>query len=107
MADFIDRDELMRKHTKSPNHDNSHNTVEELKCLLDLIDKAPTVDAVQVVRCRDCKYRDEEITIPAPDESPYESFTFASCPCKSFNLGDDFFCGKGERKDGEYGGEAD
>lgn len=65
------------------------------------IENSPTIDAVQVVRCKDCKYRDEEITIPAPDESPYESFTFASCPCKSFNLGDDFFCGKGERKDGD------
>lgn len=57
-----------------------------------------------VIRCKDCKRRDEEITIPAPDGSKYKSFTFASCPCKSFNLGDDFFCSKGERKDGEQDG---
>lgn len=57
----------------------------------------------EVVCCKDCKYRDEAITIPAPDGSPYESFTFAKCPCRSFDLGDDFFCGKGKRKDGEQG----
>lgn len=68
----------------------------------DLIDAAPTVDAVPVVRCKDCKHRDVEITVPAPEESPYESFTFASCPCKSFNIGDDFFCAYGERKDGDH-----
>lgn len=60
------------------------------------------VDAVPVVRCKDCKYRDAEITIPAPEESPYKSFIFASCPCKSFNIGDDFFCGKGKRKNDEH-----
>lgn len=49
MVDLIDRDELMRKHTTSPNHDNRHNTVEELKCLLDLIHNAHTIDAVPVI----------------------------------------------------------
>ncbi len=73
----------------------------------DAVDRAKTVDAVQVVRCKDCKYRDAEITVSAPSESQYESFTFASCPCKVFNLGADFFCGKGERKDGDSDGERD
>lgn len=71
---------------------------ERRNIIAELINGVPTVDAVSVVRCKDCKYRNEEITVPAPEESQYKSFTFASCPCKSFNLGDDFFCGKGKRK---------
>lgn len=26
----------------------------------DMVDEAPTVDAVPVIRCKDCKYRDEQ-----------------------------------------------
>ena len=92
IADLIDRDELMRKHTKSPNHDNCHDTVEELKCLLDLIDNAPTVDAVPVVRCRDCKYCE----YPEP-EKPW---------CKKGHLYGNveiWFCADGELEDDQDG----
>lgn len=49
MADLIDRDDLMRKHTTSFLHNNRHNTVAELQVLLKLINEQPTVDAVPVV----------------------------------------------------------
>ena len=46
------------------------------------IDKAPTIDAVPVVRCKDCKY-------------------FKTRLCENENNHDDWFCADGERKDGD------
>ena len=43
------------------------------------IDKAPTVDAVPVVRCKDCKY-------------------FKTRLCENEDNHDDWFCADGERK---------
>lgn len=55
-----------------------------------LIADTPTVDAVPVVRCRDCKYSYEDI--------------FGRCcshgPCKDWVVLDDSFCGQGERRTG-------
>ena len=44
------------------------------------IDKAPTIDAVPVVRCKDCKY-------------------FKTRLCENENNHDDWFCADGERMD--------
>lgn len=56
--------------------------------LLGLIEKAPTVDAVVVTRCKDCKYHYDcgvhfcnRLRMNCPDDS-------------------DFFCSYGEKKDG-------
>ena len=46
------------------------------------IDKAPTIDAVPVVRCKDCKY-------------------FKTRLCENENNHDDWFCADGERKENE------
>ena len=69
-------------------------------------DISPTVDAVSVVRCRDCKHRPKE-----PDWKTYESgldleFPEGSkCPCRccgdewySWYPPDDWYCAYGERK---------
>lgn len=61
---------------------------------LDAIDDAPTVDAVQVVRCGDCKYRRESV------DGLFKSGYF--CERCHFTSGmencDDFFCADGERR---------
>lgn len=49
------------------------------------IDKAPTVDAVPVVRCRDCR-------------------KFKTYGCRMVASGYDDFCSYGERKDGDENG---
>lgn len=56
--------------------------------ILDLVDSVPTVDAVPVVRCKDCKHHYDcgvhfcdRLGMDCPDDS-------------------DFFCSYGERKDG-------
>ena len=46
------------------------------------IDEAPTIDAVEVVRCRDCKHR------------------YSDSWCEYVDDDDNFYCARGERKDG-------
>ena len=47
-----------------------------------LIEDAPTVDAVEVVRCKDCKHR------------------YSDSWCEYVDDDDNFYCARGERKDG-------
>ena len=54
------------------------------------IDDAPTVDAVPVVRCKDCRWRKDK------------SVATAWRPCRALVTPDDFSCVVGERKDGEH-----
>ena len=49
------------------------------------IANAPTVDAVPVVRCKDCRY-------------------FKTRLCENEDNHDDWFCADGERKDGDGNG---
>lgn len=49
------------------------------------IDNAPTVDAVEVVRCKDCKFNPK--------------YAYVGCPTAGLLLRDDNdFCSKGERR---------
>nr|DAH86781.1 MAG TPA: hypothetical protein [Caudoviricetes sp.] len=65
------------------------------------IDNAPTVDAVEVVRCKDCKHS----TLPSELTQRYGVPGTLTChnrhsPCNRRNVGGDDFCSYGERKDG-------
>ena len=57
--------------------------------LIRLIEKAPTVDAVEVVRCRDCIYT----------RKVYGRLVCKYGTCAGCILHDDFFCATGERRD--------
>ena len=59
------------------------------------IEAAPTVDAVEVIRCRECKQGE----IDDPD-FPDEYYCHAGC---GWNKGD-FYCAYGERKEGADNG---
>lgn len=67
------------------------------------LDDAPTVDAVPVVMCKDCKHR------PTGTNRDDLEFPDDKCPCQcedywySWKPSDDWFCGNGERKDGGNG----
>lgn len=58
-----------------------------------LLEKAPTVDAVEVVRCRDCIYT----------RKVYGGLVCKYGTCLGCILREDFFCANGERRasDGE------
>ena len=49
----------------------------------------PTVDAVEVVRCHDCKWRDDQ------------KGATEWMPCRALMTPNDFYCPSGERKDGK------
>ena len=66
--------------------------------LLGLIEKAPTVDAVVVTRCKDCVHWDDD-----PDTYGADGGPKGKC-MKSFEtMCSDDFCSYGERKDGADG----
>ena len=48
-----------------------------------LIEDAPTVEAVEIVRCRECKHRHSDSW------------------CEYVDDDDNFYCARGERKDGD------
>ena len=52
----------------------------------DKVGNAPSVDAVEVVRCKDCKHYWKNVNTPGFDG-------------KCTTVGDDDFCSDGERKD--------
>lgn len=56
------------------------------------VDDEPTVDAVPVVRCKDCVHRD-------PEDKGCDCGSLARQGCL-FPVDDNYFCGYGERKDG-------
>ena len=58
------------------------------------IDKAPTVDAVEVVRCRDCKHRGTDDCIFHIKGEPADEELLRKL--------DNDFCSYGERKDGNW-----
>ena len=83
MARLIDANQLI----KEANADGAYGYVDAKQ-----ITDAPTVDAVEVVRCRDCA-KDGLFTCP---------ICFIENKTLHFiNHSPDFYCGEGERKDGE------
>lgn len=89
---LIDADALIEKSLKDANYYMDNNDIKHgyhnVQCL---IYDAPTIDAVPVVRCKDCKYLDPE------DKK---------CDCGHAILwqlprDDDWFCADGERRDDE------
>ena len=89
MARLIDADraiEIVRD--KGIAHPNAYHLTNYATLILR---EAPTVDAVPVVRCRECKQGE----IDDPD-FPDEYYCHAGC---GWNKGD-FYCAYGERKEG-------
>lgn len=71
--------------------DASLSSVDE-DTILDLIDSVPTVDAVPVTRCKDCKY--------AYISSFSASSGVALCTSSGQPMQQDDFCSYGERREG-------
>ena len=70
---LIDGDALMYE----ANSDGAYGYVDAKQ-----ISDAPTIDAVEVVRCRDCKHR------------------YSDSWCEYVDDDDNFYCARGERKEG-------
>lgn len=104
MVDLIDRESLLDIVGKMPLDWEYGRAVSDI---YDIIKTAKPVDAVEVVRCRECEkwhpetgWCDEHSCFINSDGNfcqPYES-----CNWKMFDA--DYFCKDGERKDNEYYG---
>ena len=68
---------------------NKLATVQTLAEAYAVIQAMETEDAVEVIRCRDCKH------------NPLD--TWFDCPMSHLPYNGDRWCWKGERKDGEHG----
>ena len=69
-------------------------------CLLDkalgIIEAAPTIDAVPVVRCGKCRYR-------LRDEWKMDGIAYVTCDLDGGSKRKDFFCGNGKIKEEDSG----
>ena len=93
MARLIDADAIPYEEHYVPDGDTQWEYKKELCVLKPAIDKMPTVDAVEVVRCKDCKHR--VIGFGGSEYicgNPY--FGMAS----GVELKDNDFCSYGERR---------
>ena len=81
---LIDGDALKKEFPKDTDWEYPVNTN---GYVCETIDEQPTIDAVEVVRCRDCKHYD-------PSDGYCEFIG-------DYDFDENFYCGNGERKDGE------
>ena len=80
MSRLIDANALMEK----ANYDGAYGYVDAKQ-----ISEAPTIDAVHVVRCKHCKYHEDE------------EIGMVYCPNVIGGwVGENWFCADGERKEG-------
>lgn len=112
MARLIDADAYKHilkgwlSETYSDRYDSQDREGAAIFCCICQLDDAPTVDAVPVVRCRDCKYWGDEagVTVRA------DGVRFARCKVHNLCVSDrkigwcpteDDFCSLGERRMGD------
>ena len=57
------------------------------------IKSLPSSDAIEVIRCKDCKYWHREI------HNGIEYFNFNSCDLNHYGDGHNFYCADGERRE--------
>lgn len=87
MSRLIDADELIVIGLDAPDCEHQLQFVP-----IEFIDNAPTVDAVEVIRCKDCKY-----TVIEKFGSKKIRYCIAFSPT-SYAKNDDDYCNYGERK---------
>lgn len=108
MARLIDVDALIMKWNELAKHmarDGYAKIPVDFGTVICELSKAPTVDAVEVVRCRDCKHS----TLPSLITQRYGVPGTLTChnhnsPCNKRNVKGECFCPYGERKDGDGDG---
>lgn len=94
---LIDADALIEEHCKGCHKDIQDGCKTDPVCAtLMWFEDAPTIDAVPVVRCKDCEHWNEDAL--ACDTLPWVNSS------EHANWYADDFCSYGERKEGEQDG---
>jgi len=83
MARYINADALIGSITKRYEYDFGRASY-----VLEEIENAPTADVVEVVRCKDCAYKQY-----------YFTNNMVKCGCGNGSHHEDFFCADGERRE--------
>lgn len=99
MAEYIEREALRLAYEKSAKNDNhriegaSAIHAQEHRHILHILDRQPAADVVEVVRCKDCKYRSYD----------YDCVGNHLCEKRGnrYYCEDNDFCSYGERKGGD------
>ena len=81
MSRYIDADALDYRNDKL--HDVSADFIKGIEYMHERITDAPTIDAVSVVRCKECVFRNKKYI------------------CQTIETDDDDYCSYGERKESE------
>lgn len=97
LKDFAERQELDRSGGDYADcFMNSEQTLStEWWCVEDAVESAPTIDAVPVVRCKDCKHRGTSYECPFRHIAFTEAEGYHYVDCTT----DDGFCSFGEKED--------
>lgn len=92
MAEYIEREAIMkfpiRKDRCDKEHANEH-FIFGIESVLEYVENLPAVDAVPVVRCRECMYSYEDLG------GLYCSYG----PCVDCPVSPDFWCANGKRRE--------
>ncbi len=86
---LIDADDAKRTYTK-----DMFDTEEDFERVNDVLNYAPTVDAVSVVRCKDCKMWGKQNIFEHSDAGRMRRGGY--CMCSRFTRYEDDFCSSGE-----------
>lgn len=95
MSRLIDADALKERIRRFLSIKSLDDLLPEEKAIVQHIDRMPPVDAVPVVRCRDCLYWQKSSLFRGHTVCRYV------LDCSVVRREDDF-CSRGERKDGEH-----
>ena len=100
----IEGDVLWEKLDDEPWYDNA----DRVEIALPIVAAAPTVDAVVVTRCKDCKHS----ALPSELPQRYGKPGILTChnrysPCNRRNVGEDDFCSYGEPKESKNADDHD
>lgn len=90
---LIDAEKLRAEYLGMPNCYNGYSDSYDKAMIVDIVDEQPTIDAVPVVRCKDCKhYRSVAGYI--------DGYCHMAEWYRRYQYPDDY-CSRGERKDDE------
>ena len=85
--DLISRRVAIKDICDLPNCDNGYSDTYDKACIIGVLEEQQPIDAVPVVRCRDCK-----------DGPVYDGIYRIRGECEFGDNGDDFFCAYGEKR---------
>lgn len=94
MNDLISRQEAYDTLTEYY-HQRTETQHESLK---EALSRVPTIDAVPVVRCKDCKYYKESVAL-SPQKFCFRMKDRYSEAAIGYNFAEDDFCSYGERSE--------